>query len=113
MHLYNDNELRYKTELEQIRKHKKIQNVVIKEPSISDSIWVDGNEIPLLDCQKINLNAIPAKFKRPVWEWIKQHKPELADMLTNDKTFSSIKNEFDAQVFIFLPLHIIEKIGLL
>ncbi len=54
----------------------------------------------MIKSRMINLSALNPKEKRECWEQIKTKKPELATMLSEDKTFKSLVDTFDGDVLV-------------
>lgn len=56
---------------------------------------------------ELNLNQLPADKKRFAWQWIQEHRPELADLLSQPDVKDAQKT-FSAEVIIELEASEIE-----
>lgn len=51
----------------------------------------------------VNLSRLPPERKEAAWGWIRQHRPELAEMLAHDENLKAIVRAFDAEILIEVP----------
>jgi len=64
-------------------------------------------------CTEINLTALAKEKRGPVWDWIKQNRPGLAMLLSQDQDFKDIKTAFNATVKVQIPETAARELGLI
>jgi hypothetical protein len=64
-------------------------------------------------CIEVNLSGLSKEKRRPVWEWIQEHDPDLAALLAEDESFKAIKDAFNCAVKVQIPTSVCRQLGLI
>lgn len=58
----------------------------------------------------VNLSQLNGDLRRPVWAWIEANRPKLAELI-GAYCSKKIREVFDAEVVVFLPMGVCRELG--